>query len=313
MLRDQVSTKSLIVVSLCGGHPRSIEPMFMWVSKCSSIWLVSICMVKSQHSKYHWSRFSEPTCGRRSMSQSWWTCARYLIWSWIVSKLNKYRKKLFTHARVTKWIAHVLIFSSLPLTNGKSVNHLCCMSRKTITMAQSAPSTGLMCSSDGATTTHTILSDTHVKNSWTTLLMKCRTTPPQPGVLSQLTWHITCTQVSVIGSTEASSFYNKPWTRLWRQTLQSMSLENVSASVSSSTVQSQLSHTWIPKTTQNCLVTKSFGSLTTPMFTEWQSTRHSRVTWPPSPSTELSLSLTPSQVTFSSRLFIQVSGQVKNV
>lgn len=49
----------------------------MWASRCSWTWQESSCTARSPHWRSLSSRYSELTCGRRSMRASWWTCVRW--------------------------------------------------------------------------------------------------------------------------------------------------------------------------------------------------------------------------------------------
>ena len=270
-------------------------------------------MAKFLRWKSLWFKFSELICGKKYMSQWSWTCAKCLTWNWIHSRSKLFRKKLFTLARATKWIPPALTFCSSQPINGKSANRPCYMTRRTNTMGQFQPSTGLTCNSDGVITTLMTSRGMQGPSSLIIRLITCRFTPLPLELYLPSIWLTTCTVVSEIGSMEASSCSSKPWTRLWKQIPPCMCCVNESGNVCSCIQANQRSHTWILKITLSCFQTKSSGLLMTLMYTELLSTKLLKVTWRLNLSTAQSSSLIPNPDNYFWRSSIQVSGRGKNV
>ena len=211
-------------------------------------------MAKFLRWKSLWFKFSELSCGKKYMSQWSWTCARCLTWNWIHSRSKLFRKKLFTLARATKWIPPALTFCSSQPINGKSANRPCYMTRRTNTMGQFQPSTGLTCNSDGVITTLMTSRGMQGPSSLIIRLITCRFTPLPLELYLPSIWLTTCTAVLVTGLTEGSSFFNKLWIKLWKLIQQFMYSEKGFVNVYNCTALNLLNPISIRKTTQNCLV-----------------------------------------------------------
>jgi len=207
----------------------------------------------------------------------------------------------------------VQIFFYLLLSNGKSQSQVYFMSKKMLLTELQVPNTGLMYNSDGVIMIHMILKDTLVPSSWIiqlTIWVFIHLLLVAYLVLTLLT---TCMLDMVAGSMAPSSFFNKPWTKLWKLIQHCMFFVSVFVNAYSFTHPSPRSHTSTLKTIVSYSQTKLSGLSMTLMSTESPFTRHLKVTWLQSLSTELYSCLILEPVNFSWKSFIPVSGQARSV